>query len=343
MTDIFLSNEFEREVIVLHTTTLVRLFDLNPDATLLYVFYIKNAKIQGTNSVYATDSFCRKGLSWGRDRFNSAKAILKDNGFINLKVLRDSEGKITKHFIRIHYLSSSVPETHVVDEPTCGSQTTNAVNKKGNALDKNINTVITEWNSLKLQKCTKVTRPIVKTIEKSLSIFQLSDILAAIHNYSTVINSDDYWFDYRWSIRDFFSRGLSEKGLEDQKGFLQFLNVAGPLERFHSQSTADVFSKTRTTIPLQTVEYDAKSPLDTLKQTYMGVSLDIIQNRNFREYLIDFKNRADVEFAHYMWLEEGVAGALYHKDEQLLNEYVTEFRRYVKVFKKQAKIYKENL
>ena len=74
----------------------------------------------------------------------------------------------------------------------------------------------------------------------------------------------------------------------------------------------------------------------------MGVSLDLIKGRDFKEYLYELYSR-EIEFSQYVWIEEGIAGALYHKDLSLLNEYVKLFYKCKKVFKKQAEEYKANL
>jgi len=141
-------NEFEGEVIVLNFITVARLFELDTDAATLYLFYVKNAKIQKTNKIYAVNKFSMVGLGWGRDKFLRAKKILQDNRFISTIIRKDDKGKITGHYLVIHYLNSeklglsSGPENHTVDAPTlwtkphCGFQNTNAYNKNINAYNK---------------------------------------------------------------------------------------------------------------------------------------------------------------------------------------------------------------
>jgi len=133
---VYTINEFEQEVIVLNTVTILRLFKLSSDATLLYLFYIKNAKTQKTNTVYSTDNFCVRGLGWGKTKFNKAKRILIDNNFIEPIAKRDESGRIIKHYIKIHYLKNNNNFYPGVSKTTSGYQTTNAVNKKLNAINK---------------------------------------------------------------------------------------------------------------------------------------------------------------------------------------------------------------
>jgi hypothetical protein len=53
----------------------------------------------------------------------------------------------------------------------------------------------------------------------------LEEIFKAFQNYSIVINSDDYFWDYKWTMEDFLQRGLDK-----------FVNEALPLENFKNKS-----------------------------------------------------------------------------------------------------------
>jgi hypothetical protein len=75
-------NTLESELVILHLTTLTRLFEAGADACLLYLFYCHTAKLQSnkrgryTNTVKANKEYCRKGLAWGSEKFYKAKNIL---------------------------------------------------------------------------------------------------------------------------------------------------------------------------------------------------------------------------------------------------------------------------
>ena len=152
-----LSNEFDKEVITFNTITCLRLFDLGNDAAVLYLFYVKTSKIQGTNTVKALNCFCKKGLGWGSYRFNKAKKLLIDNGLIETVIRRDENNVITGNYMRIHYIKGSLcdvkkPNKITTDTPTrktggatlrveppCGCEETNAINKKENTINKKEN------------------------------------------------------------------------------------------------------------------------------------------------------------------------------------------------------------
>ncbi len=73
------------------------------DALALYIFYYKNAKRQKTNQPKSVDSFCMKGLHFGKKRFHNAKKTLISLGLIEGVITKGENGKITGHYMRISY------------------------------------------------------------------------------------------------------------------------------------------------------------------------------------------------------------------------------------------------
>ena len=71
------------------------------DAMALYMHYQFSSQIQKTNSVWASDKYCRQGLDWGRDRFEKARNLLLDLDLIQIQKRRNSQGKFTKSFIKV--------------------------------------------------------------------------------------------------------------------------------------------------------------------------------------------------------------------------------------------------
>lgn len=144
------TNTIEKDVIIVTTKTVEKLLSESPDSLALYLFYIKNAKIQETNSIWNTNTFGMKGLGWGTKRYNDAKKVLVDNGFLEETVRRNNKGQIEKHYLKINYIfgrettkdiikekeeiNHNAPNPQV-DTTTNGFQETNALsNKSINAL-----------------------------------------------------------------------------------------------------------------------------------------------------------------------------------------------------------------
>lgn len=368
------SYDIDNKIINLTTTTLVRLFSLHNDAVLLYMFYIKTAKIQQYNPIYANAKFCQKGLGWGKDRFFAAKKILKDEKLISNEIRRDSEGKIEGNFIKIKYYqlddTSVLPDRTPVEtghplQPDSGCQPTNTIYKKGNTIDKKSNTnnekinaglmseaairLFSEWKEhKKLSQYRKVTKELTKSIndvvQKAIDLTSEPELIQAIRNYSKIIsNPDKYWFNYKWKFTDFLGRGVTKQGISGSNGFWKFLDDSDPFSNFSrkgfsSDSPKDFFTRVRTETQFYLHKWESGRVLDKNKQTYMGMDLDTIQTRDFNEYLHDLKHRHEkdslTELGHYQWIEEGIIGNLFNKDKEMLEEYLKLYEIYRKRFKK---------
>lgn len=62
------------------------------------------------------------------------------------------------------------------------------------------------WNSKKIIVHTKITDKMVKAYEKALKEYDNNEIVEAIENYSSVINSD-FYYSYKFSIEAFLKQG----------------------------------------------------------------------------------------------------------------------------------------
>ena len=95
-------------LVIFNEITFNRLWDLGPDAYLLYSFYYKAAKFQKNKQPWANNAFAMKGLAWGKDRFKKAKSLLRDNGFLEDLPIRESDGKIQKWVVKLNYLQQTI-------------------------------------------------------------------------------------------------------------------------------------------------------------------------------------------------------------------------------------------
>lgn len=85
----------------------------------------------------------------------------------------------------------------------------------GNA---DLNNVFLWWNIQEgLQPHRKIA-PHISSIKVALKVEGIEEIKRAIVNYRDVVCDDDYFFNYKWSLKDFLNRGL-----------LKFLDSADPL------------------------------------------------------------------------------------------------------------------
>lgn len=75
------------------------------DLIALYTFYNYTSKWQGTADVYATVSFAMKGLDWGKERVQKAKAQLSALGLVrDVRVTDPGTGRTTGHFVHVEYV-----------------------------------------------------------------------------------------------------------------------------------------------------------------------------------------------------------------------------------------------
>lgn len=162
-----MSNEYslKNEITVITNATRDILLSTNPDSLILYLFYIKCCDYQKTNQVWATDTFCKKGIGFGDVRFNRAKKALKELGFVEIIPTKDEKGKFSKFYIKVNYKwKDSSKETLLnqqsiqscdyqsVENPVIGETRTNALsNLSINALS-NLNEIYIPKNNSKKEK-----------------------------------------------------------------------------------------------------------------------------------------------------------------------------------------------
>lgn len=66
------------------------------------------------------------------------------------------------------------------------------------------------WNEQKIKVHKKLTDKTKRKIITALKTYTEEEILQSITNYSTILNGEGYYFNYRWTLEDFLSRGLEK-------------------------------------------------------------------------------------------------------------------------------------
>ena len=83
--------------------------------------------------------------------------------------------------------------------------------KKETIQKKDIYIVILDvWNSRKIIKHKKLTDEIQRSIKSSLENHSFDEIVQAIKNYAIIVHGEEYYFKYRWTLKDFLKRGLEK-------------------------------------------------------------------------------------------------------------------------------------
>lgn len=95
--------------------------------------------------------------------------------------------------------------------------------QKENLKEKDIYTVFAHWNEKEIIIHRELTDKLKGHINARLENYTLEEILAAIDNYATVLKGDEYFFNYKWSLEEFLTRG---------NGLIKFLSASDPLANY---------------------------------------------------------------------------------------------------------------
>ena len=91
-------------------------------------------------------------------------------------------------------------------------------NKNDKELKKDIYSVFDHWNEKGIIRHRKLTDDIKKTINARLKDgYSLDEILKAIDNYATVLDSDFHFFSHKWVLKDFLKPRNLDRFLDENK------------------------------------------------------------------------------------------------------------------------------
>jgi hypothetical protein len=66
------------------------------------------------------------------------------------------------------------------------------------------------WNSKGIIIHRNLDELTKRKIKTSLSNYSLDEIKTAIDNYSHIVNGKDFFFNYKWNLKEFLSRGIDK-------------------------------------------------------------------------------------------------------------------------------------
>jgi hypothetical protein len=96
---------------------------------------------------------------------------------------------------------------------------------------KRYNTILEKWNSKEVLQTHSemiISTKFQKKHKKEIELYGMEHTLKAIDNYATILHSDKYWFDYKWTLWDFIARGL-----------YKFVDEAEPFKNFRVKSEVE--------------------------------------------------------------------------------------------------------
>jgi len=124
--------DLDSELMTITVTTCARCLTHpnGADALALYMFYYLTARRQETLQPKASQAYCRRGLNWGKARYQNAKKALAELGLVDEIVRKDENtGRITGWYVRLKYVPlAGLPtgaNTQGVENPPGGDRGTN--------------------------------------------------------------------------------------------------------------------------------------------------------------------------------------------------------------------------
>lgn len=98
------------------------------------------------------------------------------------------------------------------------------------------------WNEQKIVTHKKITDDIEGEAKKALKDYTAQEIEQAIRSYAEIVKGEEYYFKYRWTLKDFLKRGLGKfLDLEIAKGnYLKGKNSGTRRGNTKSASTQDL-------------------------------------------------------------------------------------------------------
>lgn len=138
-------------------------------------------------------------LNWGKFNWNKSPDILKTvektmnsiNSYYLKEILSE---KINEVWGNIEKKQQGVNRVST----GCGQDTITITNT--------ISNIFEYWNNKNIIKHRELTEDISKAIEKSLNSYSEEEIKTYIDRYAKVIGDKDYFWHYKWSLKDFLTR-----------------------------------------------------------------------------------------------------------------------------------------
>ena len=185
-------------------------------------FFINEKMIEIINDIYCLSNFMKYQNLEGLEKIREQKRIAQSKWREKQKnCLIDVDKKTSTH-TSTHTSTTNLPSISI----------SNSLSNINNLLEDNIpinqeecidtskeKEIFDYWNSKNIIKHKSLSDDIKLSIFRALKKQSLKEIKDCIERYSIVINDKNYFFDYKWSLKDFMKRdgGISAFGNEGSK------------------------------------------------------------------------------------------------------------------------------
>lgn len=141
---------------------------------------------------------------------------LKKGGYIDTEIkYKEGTKEIDKRYIRI--LNDPIKENFNTPIKENFKENNTDINNTSN-----IYSIFEFWNEQNIIRHRKINQQMKSHINARLKEYSVDELKKAILNYSTVLNSDEYYWTHKWSLQDFMK----------PNNVTRFVDEATPLENF---------------------------------------------------------------------------------------------------------------
>lgn len=103
-----------------------------------------------------------------------------------------------------------------------------------------INRIFAHWNSKQIIKHSKISSNITKEIKKALKTYSHNEIGEYIDRYSKVLNDNNYFFNYKWTLIEFLTRA---------KGISSFTNEGSKWSNYLQETKTNQYTHVKFQYP----------------------------------------------------------------------------------------------
>jgi hypothetical protein len=355
MHNIIIENDLVSNTILMDGWTYDILLKESRDAALLYSFYCNCSRRQNTNSVYATNTFCKRGLQWGDHKFKKAKKILIDKNLISLKVERhkdgENKGRIKKTYVKIHYIRNQGIDNDKIISGAVGNQVAQPLgcSENINAYKYNINTykkkeivgskeptstkvetqsaekILELWNTLasKVKGLSEHDSIFSKVTINGQSnykvLFEVISSYLQIYPVETISRAIHKYGQALLENKYYYSVKFKSLGmfLVSDKGLANFVDSDLSEYLIYKEKNTDKFEVIRQEFEPVTTIYNKNKNPDFDKNIYFGIDLKFIKSPTMRMEDVEdaLKGKREFNFQILCDLEMVIASLLFTRKQ----------------------------
>jgi hypothetical protein len=177
------------------------------------LFLVEIDSLDNDNGCYASNSYFAEFFQLSRNRCSEIIKSLENKKLIKIDYIREQGKKnIEKRVIKV----VENPNTPIrkTDRPIRKieggySEKCEENNTVPNNTFNNLNNIYSVWNECKIIVHKKLTKDMERAYKKTSKDYTDEEIITAIRNYSLILNQSN-WFNYKWTLSEFLTRGLSK-------------------------------------------------------------------------------------------------------------------------------------